>query len=201
MSGFPGIDAGHGGDDLGTTAGRTPEAVYTLEMAEEVSNLGVVGSYLIRCMAGDDPTNKERGEIARDARCPFVVALHVNAGSPSYHGAHAFYREGNALERAIATAIMQAWPSCLSRKYFHPVERNGIYIAGAVEPVDGGRWPRVESVYNGYGDMPLVLVEMYYASNPEDDAHAHNDLVRDEMALAIARGIIVGKRILRGDSC
>jgi N-acetylmuramoyl-L-alanine amidase len=191
----PTIDPGHGGADLGTTAGQIPEADYVWAMADMVE---IISGFIYRSRTSyEDPSNSERAKLAIKRGSPFTIALHVNEGTPSRHGAHAFFRSGSQIGLNVAKAIMSAWPDVLSRDNLFAIHSGGRYIAGAVEPSNQYLWPRVSEVFSSYGDHELVLVEMFYASNSRDDAAAQQELVQEEMALAIARGLTVGRRFIQ----
>lgn len=187
------LDPGHGPGD-GVVAGRTVEHSYCHAISRGV--LRLVGSS--RCVISReqdvDPSNKVRAEKARRLGCGMVISTHVNSGPPEYSGAHAFHRPNSRLGKAVAESIMTGWPKELSRKSLYGKWKGSVWIEGAVARPDRKYWPRVAQVFEDFGDVDLVLVEMFYATNPVEDELAYDGSYIKEMGLALARGILVAER-------
>lgn len=191
------IDPGHGPGD-GVVTSRTTEHDYCYSMAVDLAEMP--GTMLSR-RATEDPANGARAEIARRHGCRLALSLHVNAGPSHYYGAHAFHRPHSVRGKHIAEAIMTAWPKELSRKELYGRWAGTTWVEGAVARPDGKYWPRVAGVFDLYGDVDLVLVEMFYATNPEEEALAHQVSFKEEMSLALRRGVVVAQRGSGYEAC
>lgn len=190
---YIGIDAGHGGKDKGTTAGVIAEADYALKIAQLV-HMKTPETFLIRQTPFETLSLYQRKVIAQNHDADLVICLHVNDGPPEYKGAHAFHMPDDDFGAAVASEIMSVWPHKLSRKRLMPSERGGVRIAGAVEPVDDKLWPRVANVFRAYAEVPLILIEMFYATNKSNDIDAQDHRVIDCMVDAIFEGCLYANR-------
>lgn len=192
-----GVSFGHGGLDLGTTAGMEwgiTEAPYVRCLGEELCSrlpdgwLSVVRLNAIHetvCVA-------DRAQRARAASCDLVLALHVNEllGSNA-HGCHMFYRDESPLALQVSLHMARAWPMPFRRSLRgHRLPGVG-YIAGMVEPARADLWPRASALLATYAPIPTVLVEAFYASSCTDCQAAVEEHVQLGMVAAMLGGISV----------
>ena len=90
--------------------------------------------------------------------------LHVNeSANDMTHGAHMFYRPECRTSMLVAREIARGWPALLRRDLMGTV-RQGAYIAGMVEPVDEGLYPRVNQKVTFVGDR-LFRATVTFPSN------------------------------------
>ncbi len=194
------LDPGHGPGD-GVMEGMSEEHAYCYNMAVRVFSL--LGPDLTQVelsrLPGEDPTNIERAKTAHTFGSRLTISIHNNAGPESYHGAHAFYTQSSRVARAVAEAIMRGWPAELSRSSLYGRWAGKTWVEGAVAVPHPDYWPRVHNVFEAYRKcgQELVLVETHYKTNPQEEELAHREGVQREMAMAIARGILVADRRIR----
>ncbi len=182
------VDAGHGGHDTGAI-GRAglEERVVNLDIAQRVYRRLLAMGVDARMTRADEasvrpwtPGNREeqraellnRCAIANEMPADLFVSIHANAqrSNPLQHrGTETYYRKDDSLEFA---RVMQ-----------HEV------VAAAGLP-DGGciRHPKSIIVIS-YTNMPAVLVEVGYLSNPSDESLLASDAFRERAARGIVNGI------------
>jgi N-acetylmuramoyl-L-alanine amidase len=202
-----GLSFGHGGphhnegcgagadcDSCGTKAGASNgvvESDYVRELGEEF--YAVIPHDLVSVIRLNEPHENvhtsDRARRARDAGSDIVFDLHVNeSANDMTHGAHMFYRPECRTSMLVAREIARGWPALLRRDLMGTV-RQGTYIAGMVEPVDEGLYPRAAWLLRQYAPMPCVLIEAFYASNTGDCRAALDPWAQTCMVSAMLRGV------------
>ena len=181
------VDAGHGGYD-GGAVGRVsgvPEKGLNLDVAQRLEMLlrehgaDVVmtrtGDYAL-CDA-DPPIRKKlqdmqrRAEIIRLNDADMVLSIHMNEyAGRSESGPQVFYREGCPAGRLLAGAVQEA----MVRELKPDKERDAL----------GGDY------YILTLGVPSVLVECGFLSNREEEARLMQAQYRQEVAGAIAQGVL-----------
>jgi N-acetylmuramoyl-L-alanine amidase CwlD len=182
------VDAGHGGTDTGAI-GRSGlmEKDVNLDIVERVGKLleqaGAKVLYTRREDAnvmppngnGNDPLReqlKTRCAVANDARADLFVSVHCNARGKNpleVRGTETYYRKGDSVQFA---RVMQ---------------EEVVRVLGLT---DGGAQYHPKSIIVLYQtDMPAVLVEVAYLSNPADEALLAESDFRQQAAQGIANGV------------
>jgi N-acetylmuramoyl-L-alanine amidase len=106
------IDAGHGGQDVGTVgAGGAKEKDVTLQMARRLKTAieGRLGLRVLMTREGDDDvTLDRRTELANNNKADLFLSLHVNWSSrPAAHGAQIYTLSLDAYHDEMAAADAQ----------------------------------------------------------------------------------------------
>jgi N-acetylmuramoyl-L-alanine amidase len=165
------IDAGHGGHDRGGIPGqRVSEKDMTLDVAQRLGNVLAASGYRVVMTRSSDvfvPLGT-RCAIANSYRNAIFVSVHFN--SATRRGASGietyFYsRDSLSLASAIHHYVSGGAPS-----ENRGVRRRGYYVLRRT-------------------NMPAVLVECGFLTNPTEAAYAQNASYRQKLAEAIAAGI------------
>ena len=179
------VDAGHGGGDPGAVgrSGLTEKEV-NLDLAVRVTQLlEAAGAKVVLTRGDDDALRAFGSSVRRDqllARCnvanaafaDLFVSLHCNARgeySAGVRGTETYYRKLDSLSFA---RVMQE------------------EMVAALGIPDGGAHYHPKSIIVLYRtEMPAVLVEVAYLSNPEDEALLATSEFRDQAAQGVANGV------------
>ena len=165
------IDAGHGGHDRGGIPGqRVSEKDMTLDVARRLKSVLAASGYRVVMTRDSDvfvPLGT-RSSIANSYRNAIFVSVHFN--SATRRGASGietyFYgRDSLALASAIHHYVVGTAPSS-SRG----VRRRGYFVLRRT-------------------NIPAVLVECGFLTNPTEAAYAQNASYRQKLAEAIAAGV------------
>jgi N-acetylmuramoyl-L-alanine amidase len=165
------IDAGHGGYDRGGIPGqRVSEKEMTLDVARRLKNVLEASGYRVVMTRNSDvfvPLGT-RCAIANSYRNAIFVSVHFN--SATRRGASGietyFYsRDSLSLASAIHHYVSGGAPS-----ENRGVRRRGYYVLRRT-------------------NMPAVLVECGFLTNPTEAAYAQNASYRQKLAEAIASGV------------
>ena len=172
------IDPGHGGSDPGAVGpAGTKEKEHTLAISLYLRNLlaqaghGVVLTRDTDCdVAAPDATAGEelqaRVDIANQAGADMFISVHINAAvNPAAQGGETwYYQTGRELARCL-----QAQISRLGLRD-RGIKQANFYVLRQT-------------------DMPAVLVELGFITNPAEEALISSDPFRLQAAAAIADGI------------
>ena len=173
------IDPGHGGSDPGSERNGTKEATLTLDMAKRLRDILIARGWQVKMTRTTDvdvyqPNDSARDElqardnIANDAGARLLVSIHVNAFINSGpHGTTTYYSKPEDVPLA---------------QY---VERDVATDAGTKD--DGT--VKSHLYVTLHADMPAVLIETAFLSNPDDYALLVSPAWRQKVAQAIADGI------------
>jgi N-acetylmuramoyl-L-alanine amidase len=186
------LDPGHGGGDRGSMHGDLQEAVLTLDMAKRVQVILVARGWEVRMTRTADYDVKEtpastqeaikygfrdsdaydlqaRDDIANDAGARLFVSIHCNA----------YINSG-----PNGTTIYYTKPTDLSLAQL--MDRD-LALGGLGTKDDG----IVHAHYyvTAHANMPAILIETAFLSNPSDYAKLDSPQWRQKMAEAIADGI------------
>jgi N-acetylmuramoyl-L-alanine amidase len=190
------IDPGHGGADPGV---RISEAVsekdVTLAIALSLQReLGRAGNTQVRLTRSADrlTTTEERIRAVKEAKPDLFLSIHVNAGFGKGSTGYELYFpgfNGGAPERSGTGDILQG----MARNLFL---NNSVRLAQILQRNMEGVFPRKG---RGLRDAPVpvlqglalpgVVVEIGFATNPEDKKKLTDENVRKAVAQALSRGI------------
>ncbi len=167
------LDAGHGGKDPGTTsASGRHEKDFVLPLTLKVSELLKQDPRLeIVLTRSDDtyPELSERVEIANLAQADLFVSIHGNSvlDNPSIRGTETYYWTDQSREFAeLMHRHLLAATGFPDRK----VKKNNFYVIRNTE-------------------MPSVLLEIGFLSNPTEEALMYSEAFQDKVAASIAAAI------------
>jgi N-acetylmuramoyl-L-alanine amidase len=176
------IDAGHGGKDTGGISGRRApiflmEKDMTLDTARRVRELLRRGGLRTTMVRDDDHFIELDDRVAfanRQGSGAILISIHYDAvGSSEPNGAKAFFWRADS--HALATRIQA-----------HLVAKTGEANIGVLRR-------RLRLTRNP--DIPCVLCECAYLTNPAEAAKVANEKYRQRIAEGIAEGILEQYRL------
>lgn len=180
------IDAGHGGLDQGATRGSYAEHDIALQIAKKLEyylSRGGAAVIMVRDnesdLAGDEFTGtirehkktdmKQRVTIANQAKAHLYISIHLNAVPGSaWSGAQVFYKPGDEESKMTARTIQEE----LTR-----------VLGNTNRKAAAGDYYVLKNV-----DMPAVLVETGFLSNPREAKLLADEEYQRRLAHAIFSG-------------
>lgn len=180
------VDPGHGGIDAGAQGAQgTKEAELVLAISRQLAaflRLGGAQVFLTRQdeeapegESGDDLV--ERVRLARRVGANLFISVHANAFDAREHGAQVFFNPASPQSEKLAVAIQEE-----IRRLLKNTDREALGLDAFVLRTQ---------------DIPAVIVEVGFLSNPQEEKLLNNPTYQRQMALAICAGI--GK-YLAGDT-
>jgi len=174
------IDPGHGGEDPGAIGiGGLQEKEIVLDISRQVAALlNQQGVNAILTRSADLPSSAQldlqpRVDIAERNRANIFVSIHANAinmSRPDISGLETYYAPGSSQGAALARSI-------------HNSILNGVNIRD--RGVRAARFYVIRKT-----SMPATLVETGFVTGAEDAARFSSATGRQQLATAIARGIL-----------
>ena len=209
------IDAGHGGHDPGTLGGRVNESAVTLQAALTLKDeLERIGGYRVMLTRSSDVyvTRSRRVAIARESDADLFISLHADAGNDNTtRGASVYTLSEQGSARAIRVATgREDWHADLHLPGRDPyvdrilldmtqraTQNRSAQLArtllGELEEADH---PLLRRSHRDAGlavllapDVPAVLLEMGFITNPEDERLLNDSRARRRLMRAVAEGI------------
>ncbi|MEJ6788021.1 N-acetylmuramoyl-L-alanine amidase [Brevundimonas sp. BR2-1] len=209
------IDAGHGGRDPGAHGANTNESAVTLAAAQALKQeLERTGRYRVRLTRESDAyvALYRRVAIARQADADLFISLHADAGSdPATRGASVYTLSEQGAGRAVREFTRgENWHRSLNlpgrdpsvdrilldmtqRATQNRSARLARTLLGELEGVDH---PLLRRSHRDAGlavllapDVPAVLLEMGFITNPEDERLLNDSRARRRLMRAVAEGI------------
>lgn len=179
------LDAGHGGVDPGTQANGVTEKEITLDivlrMRDQLRTYGIAVELTRdtdRDVSGWERYRKGRHMTDIRNRIQILnsgtigVSIHVNASESSQvQGALVFYSRGDEKGKALADSVFTQLARVQTMNHPSPIPRSNILI------LKGAR-------------VPVILVEVGFATNSEDAAKLKDPGFRERLAQAVGWGII-----------
>ncbi len=188
------VDAGHGGEDGGASTEELIESDITLSISQEVEKrLKQKGATVImtRTKPGDAIAEhapdqefksmrdrkfedlKMRVKLAETEEPDIAVSIHVNAiPQTQWRGAQVFYHpEGHEGGEALAKSIQSAFKDGLKNTDREAMKIKGVYLLKNIQ-------------------VPSVIVETGFISNPEEHKLLADPAYRKKVADAIVEGIV-----------
>lgn len=184
------LDAGHGGNDQGTSMRETLEKDLTLSIVNEISTLlkkNKPGIKVILTRADDRYLSlEERCNIANNANADLFLSVHINsAPNPLVSGTESFYADlkgsnnavrNSSIVRTIDRSELLAW--LLQKNYGETGRPNG-------------RGARPKQLYVCQNtNMPAVLTEVGFLSNIQDAAYLTSKSGIRQIAIDIYNSLI-----------
>ena len=169
------IDAGHGGKDQGTSAGKILEKDLNLQVAEKLAEeLQKRGAAVLLTRTDDTKIPlEERAAIANEKGAELFVSIHCNycENDSSVQGLECYYREGSDSARQLAEDVVTA------------VEESSII------PCRGTRTADFSVLRNT--SMTAVLVEIGYLSNSSERQNLGQADYQQELIDRLTDGILM----------
>lgn len=168
------IDAGHGGHDSGAVGSSAYEKDIALRAAQSLENqLKQLGFKVYMTRSTDDYVGLyDRADIANDLNADLFISIHINAATNSAaNGVEVLYNSDSMSGgMGLATYIQDE-------------------LVADLHAVDRGIVKRPNLVVLRETEMPSVLCELGFISNPTDQANLLNSTYIDKAAGAIVDGI------------
>lgn len=215
------IDPGHGGQDIGVEgAAGSQEKAVALEVARALGMLleTRLGTRVILTRNDDIAVDLDRrAAVANNAKADLFLSLHANgAPAPAVAGAEVYYlqldREGEQVRQEAAAAAVAIpvvgggtrtieilrWDLAQARHVERSATLASMMADSLAAHVRMGPSPIRRAplrVLEGV-NMPAVLVEVAYLTNPAQEALARSDEYVNDVAQAIFDGVVRFRRHL-----
>lgn len=206
------IDAGHGGKDIGAQGAKGVEKDINLAAALTLANqLGKSGRYKVVLTRSSDlyiPL-ESRVRIAQRAGADLFISLHSDSGpEPGLKGASVYTLSDKASRRATRFVSRDDWFMKASLTDDEGVRdilfdltqratrnRSAVFAQALVSNIEG-KAPLLRRSHRDAGfmvllapDVPAVLLEMGFVSNPDDEARLRDPASRARLMSAVAGAI------------
>jgi len=208
------IDAGHGGHDSGALGAHYQEKQLTLAAAKALkAKLEKTGNYKVVLTRSDDTfiPLEERVRISRAAHADLFISLHADSGdSTGVRGASIYTLSDQGSDRVAKNASTNSdWGidagaannnKAVREILFDLTQRftrnkSAAFAEIMVQNV-GAERPLLTRAHRDAGyvvlfapDVPAVLLEMGFVTNPSDEAMLADAHKRDALAAAIVKSI------------
>ncbi len=209
------IDAGHGGRDPGAAGTESRESAVTLAAALDLKQaLERTGRYRVRLTRESDTyvALYRRVAIARQADSDLFISLHADAGSdPATRGASVYTLSEQGAGRAVREFTRsENWHRSLNLPGRDPSvdrilldmtqratqNRSAQLARTLLGELEGADHPMLRRSHRDAGlavllapDVPAVLLEMGFITNPEDERLLNDSRARRRLMRAVADGI------------
>ena len=209
------IDAGHGGNDPGASGARAQEKQVTLAAALALkTELEKNGRYRVRLTRSDDRYVDlyRRVSIARQSDADLFISLHADAGAdPALRGASVYTLSEQGAGRAVREFTRgDNWhrelhlpgrdPSVdrilLDMTQRATQNRSAQFARVLLTHLEGSDQPLLRRSHRDAGlavllapDVPAVLLEMGFITNPEDERLLTDERARRRLMKSVADGI------------
>ncbi len=196
------LDPGHGGNDRGARGRAGIEKVLTLDIARRLQDALEARGFRVWLTRSSDSfvPLENRPELAAEKKADLFVSIHLNSGGIGAHGIETFCMPPAG---AVSTATpFRGWrwsqeegPERNNRYdesnvwLAHCVQRSLLRAVGAADR--GVR--RARFVVLRDAPCPAILVEAGFLSHPAEETKLLSASYRDQLANAIAEGILTYK--------
>jgi N-acetylmuramoyl-L-alanine amidase len=190
------LDPGHGGQDSGAMCGGVLEKDLTLDVARRIDRLlNSEGIATLMTRVGDTYVSlADRAAFANRVRKCIFVSIHFNEDNqPVASGVETYY----AAHQIIAGSFLASWLPFLWRPLSDSPNPESQDLAGLIQEalvartcaVDRGVQARQFFVIANV-TSPAVLIEGGFLTNKEDISKLASEDYRDQIAAAVADGIL-----------
>ena len=177
-----GLDAGHGGENIGTWHYGIKEEIYTLEIAQLTKSMLEQASLVVHMSRNKDETVSFKERARRLALADFVLVLHVNAAAnaPDACDLRTYVLPNTALALAAAHEMERVAPKNIAPKAPQPLK---------VAPNDPAT-ARAYTTLAQYTGKQAVLVELFFATHKPSAEWALTTLGRAALATTLCAGCV-----------
>jgi len=175
------LDAGHGGWDPGMVSGKVEEKHVNLAIVQKLQAFLEQGgaTVIITRIDDSDLAKNKSGDmnarrlIANTSHADIFVSIHQNSfNSTSVKGAQVFFFNESDNSQKLATAVQDRIKEFVDAgNKFKPRANSNFYVLKQTE-------------------MPAVLVECGFLTNPNERQKLTSDAYQEKMAWAIYLGIV-----------
>lgn len=173
------VDAGHGGNDPGTSGNGVIEKNATLAVALQVEKYLKDHSDIKVYMTRTDnryPANSHRAKTANDI-ADLMVSIHMNSGPPSASGTETLYTPHRNETGATLTSLQAA----------QMMQKT---VSSVLGTKDRGLWDRPDILILNSTKVPAILVEVCFVTNVQNAQMIATPAGQQKAGEAIAQGII-----------
>lgn len=160
---------------------RTPEHVITLNVALKLEKILINNGYTVimtRKSSSQTIGNIERAEIGNKNNADLVIRIHADSSTnTSARGASMLVPGEVGYAKDIST---------VSKRYGEIILKT---LVGEVGMKNRGIVTRTDLTGFNWSKKPVVLIEMGFLSNSEEDKLLSSDGYQDKLALALSKGI------------
>lgn len=193
------LDPGHGGADPGVRAGDRSEAAVVLAIARQVADrLTTAGARVVLTRELDEALDADaRAVRANQSRADVFLSLHLNR-SPrtAATGVEVYTHLPQAGGAPEAPEVLVRWDRVQNR-HVPASERLAALVATALAtrvPASPAPVQRLPVRLLAGVDMPAMLVELAYLSNPEQAALADTPEFHSAVADALAEALTAARQ-------
>ncbi len=182
------LDPGHGGQDSGAMCGGVLEKDLTLDVARRIDRLlNSEGIATLMTRVGDTYVSlADRAAFANRVRKCIFVSIHFNEDNkPVASGVETYY----AAHQITAGSFLASWLPFLWRPLSDSPNPESQNLAALVQEALGGTEARQFFVIANV-TSPAILIEGGFLTNKEDISKLASEDYRDQIAAAVADGIL-----------
>src|SRR5213596_3400862 len=190
------LDPGHGGQDSGAMCGGVLEKDLTLDVARRIDRLlNSEGIATLMTRVGDTYVSLgDRAAFANRARKSIFVSIHFNEDNkPVASGVETYY----AAHQITAGSFLASWLPFLWRPLSDSPNPESQNLAGLIQEALVARTRSIDRGTQGRQffviatvTSPAVLIEGGFLTNKEDISKLATEDYRDQIAAAVADGIL-----------
>ncbi|MCK4778169.1 MAG: N-acetylmuramoyl-L-alanine amidase [Actinomycetia bacterium] len=160
---------------------KTPEYVINLEVALKVEKKLLLKGYdvvMTRRTNEVNISNIERALIANEVGADLFLRIHADgSNNPSVKGVSTFYPANNEHTSLIYLK---------SKKAAELIQEA---VSSGTGQIDRGIFPRSDITGFNWSNVPAVLLEMGFLSNPGEDGLLNDEIFQEKMAEKICEGV------------
>jgi N-acetylmuramoyl-L-alanine amidase len=198
------LDPGHGGKDPGNQEGRRQEKQYTLQLAKDVRDLLTKAGFRVWLTRSFDSyiTPESRPLIARQRGADLFISLHLNSadgpGGSAVKGSEVYcltaanaYSTNDRGEQGRREWLTGNRNDARNTQLAYQIQKALVEKAGSEDRgVKRARFAVLK-----HAEMPAVLVEAAFMTNPGDARKVYDTAQRRSLAQAIVDGVQAYKRL------
>ena len=199
------IDPGHGGRDPGNMEGKRQEKQYTLLLAKELNELLTKSGFKVSYTRTSDSTLDlpERPAIARRRGADLLISLHFNSadgpGGSTAKGAETFCMTPARTSSTNARGEGGGAGAYPGNRFDAKNMLLAYQIQRAITAETGAEDRGVKRARFWVlkdAEMPAVLIEAGFMTNPSDARRIYDGPTRRQLAQAIVDGVVTYKKIV-----
>src|SRR5437867_2263914 len=190
------LDPGHGGQDSGAMCGGVLEKDLSLDVARRIDRLlNSEGIATLMTRVGDTYVSlADRAAFANRARKPIFVSIHFNEDNqPVASGVETYY----AAHQITPGSFLASWLPFVWRPLSDSANPESQNLAGLIQEALVARTRSIDRGTEGRQffviatvTSPAVLIEGGFLTNKEDISKLATEDYRDQIAAAVADGIL-----------